>query len=284
MLAPPVSAAVNEPQFFDIPAPHGLRAEGVLLETVLGPMVYPRHCNATTPTLAEKGQWEPELTALVPELLWTGATFLDIGAHVGWFTRLASLAVGSQGRVYAFEPAPCNYALLSSNVSLAATANVTCFNVAVGEREGTTSFAATTENSGDGRACATTDTLDRMASRYQSDHQPTITVPYVTLDRLLAGLKVDLIKMDIQGLEQRAFAGMAELVERCRPTLVVEFDPWNIGDHGDDPIEVIDLYRSAGYEMRVLEAPGIATDAPAAQIVQHCHEQLAEATLLLTPR
>lgn len=42
----------------------------------------------------------------------TGDIVLDVGAHAGFFTGIASMLVGGHGEVWAFEPEPDNYALL----------------------------------------------------------------------------------------------------------------------------------------------------------------------------
>lgn len=43
-----------------------------------------------------------------------GNVVLDLGAHIGTFTRVASKAVGGSGHVFAFEPNPRNYRMLEA--------------------------------------------------------------------------------------------------------------------------------------------------------------------------
>src|SRR5690606_29553624 len=68
-------------------------------------------------------------------LIKSGMTVLDIGAHVGYYTRRASDMVGKNGRVIAFEPNPNNHAMLKTNVGQ--RQNVTLLQVALAEEEGT---------------------------------------------------------------------------------------------------------------------------------------------------
>jgi len=89
--------------------------------------------------LAISGRWEPNVTAALPGVLAAGDVFLDIGAHIGYFTVLAARLVGPTGHVYAFEPSPTTYQRLQKNVELNSFSNVTAFEVAVGDssRRGT---------------------------------------------------------------------------------------------------------------------------------------------------
>ena len=54
------------------------------------------------------GTYEREQTALFRELIRPGHTVLDVGAHVGYYTVLASALAGPRGAVWAFEPNPAN--------------------------------------------------------------------------------------------------------------------------------------------------------------------------------
>ena len=52
------------------------------------------------------GFWEANLTNFFINFLKEGDVFIDIGAHVGYYSVLASDLVGASGKVYAFEPTP----------------------------------------------------------------------------------------------------------------------------------------------------------------------------------
>ena len=65
--------------------------------------------------LYQYGFFEEGLTRALIEKLRPGDTFVDIGAHVGYFTLLASLLVGADGHVVSFEPTPRTRTELSAN-------------------------------------------------------------------------------------------------------------------------------------------------------------------------
>lgn len=74
--------------------------------------------------VAVSGIWEPSATAIVRDLLAPGDVVVDIGAHVGCFSLLASGAVGPAGRVFALEPSPARHRELQRNLALNGVTNV----------------------------------------------------------------------------------------------------------------------------------------------------------------
>jgi hypothetical protein len=56
------------------------------------------------------GSYEFDKQVFMAERLRPGGVFLDIGAHVGFYTLLGSRLVGDEGKVISFEPCPRNIA------------------------------------------------------------------------------------------------------------------------------------------------------------------------------
>jgi FkbM family methyltransferase len=73
---------------------------------------------------------EPEM-ALMKSLVSSGDFVADIGANVGVYTIEISRAVGSEGRVYSFEPLRANYDILSALVRKAELRNVLLVHAAL---------------------------------------------------------------------------------------------------------------------------------------------------------
>src|SRR6266404_6819875 len=57
-------------------------------------------------TILRTGVWQPEVWNSLAPSLPPGAVFLDVGAHIGYFSIKAADRVGNSGRVVAFEPNP----------------------------------------------------------------------------------------------------------------------------------------------------------------------------------
>lgn len=228
-----------------------------------------------TPTLARDGVWEPAETAYLRWRLRPGMTFLDVGAHVGWFTLVASEAVGPAGRVVAVEPEPRSLALLRRNVAGLGAGNVEVVAAAAGESTGPAELHLAPWNTGDHRTAWS-----------GPGKRARCTVPAVRLDDV-PSLRdgVDVAKIDVQGAEGAVWRGMRGVVD-ASPALVVivEHQPAALRDAGSDPERLLDEYAGAGFAIEVLY-PGAPFPRPlvraevAAYCAGHDHDHV---TLVLT--
>ena len=82
--------------------------------------------------------YEKETTALFKKIITPGMTIIDIGAHIGYFTRIFSKYAGSKGRVYAFEADPENFILLQKNTKH--LKNIELFKTAISDKAGKIDF------------------------------------------------------------------------------------------------------------------------------------------------
>jgi FkbM family methyltransferase len=64
-----------------------------------------------------------------------GDVVIDVGAHIGRYTIIASKRVGPNGKVIAIEADPSNFEMLNRNIQLNRLANVTTLNYAAFSRE-----------------------------------------------------------------------------------------------------------------------------------------------------
>lgn len=166
--------------------------------------------------IARDRQYEPHLTAKLRSVLGRGAVFVDVGANVGFFTLLAAGRVGPEGRVHAFEARADNVALLRRSLADNGFAQVDVHECAVSDRAGRLAFFASGTWYSNGRIVGDDEAGSEQLPR----------VPAVALDEVLADApRIDVIKMDIEGAEAKALAGMRGLLRRHRPLLLTEFSP-----------------------------------------------------------
>ena len=94
-------------------------------------------------------------------------------------------------------------------------------------------------------------------------------VPSARLDELLGDTSVDLIKIDVERSEPAVVRG-AEALIRAAPTLdiVTEFWPTDPSYGGRSPAEVLDYYRSVGFEVRLLNQDGSTEPATPPQVLE----------------
>src|SRR4030042_1016047 len=76
---------------------------------------------------------EETTTDLFTKVVKKGDVVVDLGANIGYFTILAAKLVGSQGKIFALEPAPKNFEYLNKNIQLNKYLNVTAEQKAVSD-------------------------------------------------------------------------------------------------------------------------------------------------------
>lgn len=156
-----------------------------------------------------------------------GMTVLDIGAHHGLYTLLASVRVGKSGRVYAFEPSVRERRALRKHLFLNRCKNVFVEDFAVGNdaREAEFHVVAGIETG-----------CNSLRPPALQDGTSYLTKVHVRrLDDWATEQKVgrvDFIKLDVEGGELDVLRGAEELLRRFEPVLLVEVQdirtaPWN---------------------------------------------------------
>jgi FkbM family methyltransferase len=244
------------------------------VETDWGPLFIDARDEVIRPALEQHRIWEPGETDLILAWLRPGMTFVDIGAHVGYYTLMAARRVAPGGLVFAFEPSPRNYELLLANVWRNQLTNVACFPWAVSDRNDFLDLFVNDRNTGDNRTFG---------------EGPRIRVRAIALDALpQIRAPIDVVKIDVQGAEEAVMAGMRGLLARS-PTARVTLEYWPFGLRalGRDERGALDYYRSLGFRVQVQdpERSGIE-DWTDDRILEHCAKNDGElhTNLVLTRR
>ena len=193
--------------------------------------------------------YEKETMVLFKKILRPGMVVVDVGAHIGYFTRIFSKFAGSNGNVYAFEADPENFKVLERNTNF--MPNVRRYPIAISDHSGTIDFYHCEEKAG----CHST--LPNLPLDYK---MKKISVDATDLDTVLeqAGVKhVDIIKMDIEGGEVAALKGMKKILEQKDITLIVEFAPAWIIAAGATPQGFLSEIASFGFNIFVITDKGL---------------------------
>jgi FkbM family methyltransferase len=198
------------------------------------------------------GAYEKDTATLFREVIKPGMTVVDIGAHVGYFTRLFGDLVGTTGVVHAFEADPVNFALLKDNTR--GREKVHIHEQAVADRGGMIEFYETENHTG-------------CHSLVASDSRPhKLTVSCVALDEFLQTNnipQVDVIKMDIEGGEPIALRGMRNaLTSNPNVILITEFCPDNFRESSTRPSEYIAQLHELGLRTWSITADGLKEITP----------------------
>ncbi len=209
--------------------------------------------------LSVNGEYEPVESRIFRRYIREGATVIDVGGHIGYYTLQAARAVGPDGHVVVFEPAPDNFALLERNVKSNGYKNVTLVRSAVSDQAGSESLVISRDNTGDNRL-AGGEPGSRVDARAAVD---LVTVDAVTLDSYFGEKPpdVDVIKMDIQGAEPLALAGGRGLIAANDDLLLLtelsseHLDAAHLRAYGNDlkdaGFALFEIDESSGMAVRV---------------------------------
>jgi FkbM family methyltransferase len=160
--------------------------------------------------------YEPQETAAFRQLLRPGFHVIDVGANVGWFTFLAALCTGQEGRVTAIEPRAPTVDYLRRSVCLNQLEDrITVLRNAVGNRSDTVSLIwhPTSHNPGNTHLGEPDENAEGQMVEMRE------------LDALLGGTRLDCIKIDIEGAEGLALLGAVAILRENRPFVLCEINP-----------------------------------------------------------
>lgn len=185
---------------------------------------------------------DPNEFYLLDRFLQEGMTVLDVGANEGFYTVFAAKRVGQTGRVIAFEPSDRELQRLIRNVDLNHFSNVTLEEIGLANCD-EHAMLRVCEYGHEGQ-----NTLGGFA--YDVAQAETRVIRLRSLDAYLEDHpadRVDLIKVDVEGAEERVFRGARQTLERFRPLVLFEMNEQSLQLQGSCCRSVADVLQSAGY-------------------------------------
>jgi FkbM family methyltransferase len=195
--------------------------------------VYPDIKNNTTYVLLEQGDWFEDTIHLFRALIKPGDTVLDLGANVGVYSISAAQRVGATGKVFSIEPSKKTFSFL--NNSAKQFENIHAINCAVSDIRGKgilehsndPELMRLRENEGAGEVVDIT-TVDELAKHEGVSH-------------------FDIIKIDVEGAEEKVIAGAKILLADTSPIIFYEVAESGFG--------LAKLFESFDYESYYYCAP-----------------------------
>jgi FkbM family methyltransferase len=164
---------------------------------------------------------EIKLARFLIHTLNPGDTFVDVGAHYGYFSLLAAQLVGDKGRVFAFEAANQTYTILVINAS--PNPIITTLQRVVSDKlEAQTFFEFPIMYSEYNTVNKEQFTREDWFNRFS----PAETiVDGITLDHFFSTDRPIpmLVKIDVEGAEHSVINGMTQLIQKHHPTIVMEY-------------------------------------------------------------
>lgn len=174
------------------------------------------------------------------KLIGKGSVAIDIGANLGYYTRTLSAVVGPEGSVYGVEPVPPIFEVLSYNTRKCK--NVTLYNVALGTEQTTITMA--NDSISEGGYFGTGQNFVREGD---AKVDVEFEAKMVRGSELFGDLKrIDLIKCDIEGYECVVMGEIQPLIERHKPTILIE-------SGGENRAKIVEMFTSMGYRGYTLD-------------------------------
>ncbi|MDB5174381.1 MAG: methyltransferase FkbM family, partial [Phycisphaerales bacterium] len=189
---------------------------------------------------------DPMLLEAAAELVHAGDHVWDIGANVGLFSFAAASVAGTSGSVLSVEPDMWLAGLLrrSSALPPGSRAPVNVLPVAIDQAVGVAKLHVAAR----GRASNSL-SAERANDGTAGGVRDIQLVPTVTLDWLLDHFPHPrVVKIDVEGLEDRVLAGGRRLLAQVRPAVVCEVSEANAD-------KVAALFASADYQLFDASAP-----------------------------
>jgi FkbM family methyltransferase len=192
---------------------------------------------------------------LLNEFIKPGDTVLDLGANFAYYTERLSGIVGTNGKVYAFEPIPFTFEVFKMLVKKFSLKNVTYYNRGVSDKNEIVQFRVPKMEMGTlstGQAHLSgrkNDVGDK--EHYPFTQEEMFNCEVIALDDFF---KVDLpglsfIKIDIEGAELFALKGAKQLLQKYTPAILIEINPVFLDGFGLTSEDMLNFIKEAGYEI-----------------------------------
>ncbi|GEM_PF-1081386 len=202
-------------------------------------------------SIAALDPWFLDDYAVLLDGMKPGDTVLDLGGHVGTFA-LAAAALGC--RVLCVEAAPANVALLRASVARNGFDRLHVISAAVADRDAVLEFLPNGP-----WGTVSNPVVARSPALITASHVVAIGVTARTVDGLLGELgrdHVDVVKMDVEGSEIAAIAGMTRLFARPdAPLVFYESNGHTLRFFGQTPAQLTAALERFGYDSYLVQ-PG----------------------------
>lgn len=193
---------------------------------------------------------EPEVSHLMARVLRPGDSAIDGGANIGFFTLLMSKLVGEEGYIFSFEPGQNNFFKLEENVFMNKSSTAKHSPILMRAPLWNKKEALQLHMCLDG---------SKNSLAPHADTRGSEIIEATTLNNWAKDHPYQLIKLDIEGAEEKALCGGTSLLQgddAC-PYIVVELNAEALPKFNSSAESVCDFLWDYGYRPFILHASGI---------------------------
>jgi FkbM family methyltransferase len=204
--------------------------------------------NAMLAELSQSGTYERATQLFLCKVLRRGDTFVDVGAHIGYFSMLAAAVVGESDKVVSVEPTDENFAHLQRHIDENNLTYVSSVKSVISGTDGDVTFHINKDN--DGGHALWEPGLHPQNEKTRAAPQ-SHTLPSMTLDNLLGKNEcahVRLMKIDTEGAESMILeSGRERLTNGTVDFILAEVNSGGLHQLGSSVDQMLDLARDLGF-------------------------------------
>lgn len=190
---------------------------------------------------SQNARYDRELEKVIRLALCPASNCVDVGVFRGEVLRQITKRA-PQGKHFAFEPVLKNHAYLSRTFP-----QVAVLQMALSDHTGETTFQVVV-----GRESRSG--LLRVEYPDPNQHVETIQVKVELLDNVIpTDLRIDLVKIDVEGGELGVMKGAQALILRCKPLILFEHGYERAATYGFKPEDIYDLLDSLGMSVTLMK-------------------------------
>ena len=203
--------------------------------------------------LANNQVYEPETFQFFSNALKDGDCFIDIGAHIGYFSLFASLMVGNEGQVFSFEPEASNYLHLNTHIAENNLNNIQAANAALGTKSRKGQLFVNLDNDG-GHALWNVGLHD--FNKKSRANQTTKDINILSLDDVFRDRELNslrLIKINTEGAEHDVLRGGIDTIKKYNyPYIICEINRFGLQQMGTSEDALRRFVYELGYNTYLL--------------------------------
>lgn len=186
-------------------------------------------------------EYEPFTTEIIKNYLRKEDTFVDVGAHFGYYSLLAH-NIHPNSSIISVEPIKLNFQILQKNIHLNKIKKIKLYNLALSDTKGKKEINITEASD--------------SAGFYEHPLAKTISQKIVTTktgDELFFKIKSGFIKIDVEGHEIPVLKGLQKTLKNENVRLIIEFNPKCQKQAGFQPQELLNLLDDLNFETYLID-------------------------------
>lgn len=190
------------------------------------------------------GDYESANFSFLESFCKKGDVIIDVGAHFGLFSVRAAQITGTNGKVYAFEPAPPTFDLLKKTISLNKVENIVFpVKAAMTDKNGEATFYISN----------TVGDVANSLVNYNDNIHTGYKVELIQCDTFVQkhNIKVGFFKIDAEGAELSVLKGAEKVLREQKPYCILSMHPASIIKFGDSNEKIWKFLAGLDYDVHV---------------------------------